>query len=166
MIWDDVIWWKGHRLEKRKTKHYTNLFYDLSKSFNFSESSEKWGYYQRILMINKWHKMYILKRFEKLYKCKKLCDYIYRQHVDSFVCFLTGIYLRWFPMVVFFPFLRPLSTQERYREKKRNECFLKEMLGMWWKFFNLWILKQIPKTSFISLVLSPRYLNKWRANDF
>lgn len=60
---------KGTGLRKERPCGTTNLLCVLNKSFTFTWVIRKMGI-MRILTINQGHKMYLLKSFEKLCKCK------------------------------------------------------------------------------------------------
>ena len=98
-------------------------------------------------MINKWHKMYVLKRFEKWNKGRELCDYSQATCWSICLFFNRDPFARISCAWHFYRTVPFVNSSEILKREKRWMLY-KRCLVSWRDFFDLWVAKESLKGIF------------------
>lgn len=159
---------KGTGFRKERPSAATNLLWDLNKLFTFMWVIRKMEI-MKILMLNQWHKMYLLKSFWKATNART-CVTLFIAYVwtrcwffnrDLFVVISYG----WDVFLC-----APFVNSSEILKKEKQWMLSKRCLVSCWKSFDLVVSKQTLNNTLYFLgplsQIHETLLTKWRTKDF
>lgn len=148
----------GLRRERPST---TNLLCDCNKSFNLTQSSEKWGYSHSILMINNIKCMF--QRGLKSYTNARNCVTILKATCESICLFFNRDLFAVISYGCCVSLTVPFVSSSEILKREKQWMLSKRCLVSWWECFDHWLSKQILKNFLGALSqVYELYLNEWR----